>query len=286
MTYLFTHNDLDGVGCAVIAHLAFPSWLSVKYCSYKTINDDVNAFLDTAPADAQIIISDISVDEPTASRLDNFNVRLYDHHPIKVLRPWMTVDTSPTQCGTSLLAAALLPDMSDAVREFVDAVCLYDTWRFEKGVGSFSERLNALLTLLGPRAFVEMVVSALSDDEPFTIPYFFEMAIAHSFEERDNYFEKKEQAMVTTTFEGHTVGLVFADREISLMAEYVFQRHPDLDIVAVCYMPTGVSLRTRRDDINLTELCRARGGGGHQKAAAFYLPGDTAIKAVDIILGQ
>jgi len=39
MTYLFTHNDLDGVGCAVIAHLAFPSWLSVKYCSYKTIKE-------------------------------------------------------------------------------------------------------------------------------------------------------------------------------------------------------------------------------------------------------
>jgi len=284
MTYLFTHNDLDGVGCAVIAHLAFPSWLSVKYCSYKTINDDVNAFLDTAPADVQIIISDISVDEVTASRLDAFNVRLYDHHPIKVLRPWMTVDTSPTQCGTSLLATALLPDMSEAVRDFVDAVCLYDTWRFEKGVGSFPERLNALLGLLGPRAFVEMVVSALSDNESFTIPYFFEMAIAHSFEERDYYFEKKEQAMVTTTFEGHTVGLVFADRDISLMAEYVFQKHPNLDIVAVCYMPTGISLRTRRDDINLTEICRSRGGGGHQKASAFYLPGDTVSKAVDIIL--
>ena len=132
MTYLFTHDDLDGVGCAIIAYLAFPKDLAVTYCSYKTVNQDINTFLDTAPSDAQIIISDISVDEATASRLDHCNVQLYDHHPIKVLRPWMTVDTSVTQCGTSLLAAALLPEMAPAVRDFVDAVCLYDTWQFEK----------------------------------------------------------------------------------------------------------------------------------------------------------
>ena len=57
-------------------------------------------------------------------------------------------------------------------------------------------------------------------------------------------------------------------------------------IVAVSYMPAGVSLRTRRDDINLTEICRQRGGGGHQKAAAFYLSGKTAEHAVEQILRQ
>lgn len=284
MTYLFTHDDLDGVGCAVVAHLAFPTDLAVTYCSYKTVNQEINSFLDTAPSDAQILISDISVDEATASRLDGLNVRMYDHHPIKVHRPWMTVDTSVTECGTSLLAATLLPDMSPAVHDFVDAVCLYDTWRFEKGVNSFSERLNALHTLLGHRGFVEMTVQALSQGEPFTIPHYFELAISNSFAERDRYFERKEKAMVVTVFEGYRTGLVFADREISLMAEYVFQRHPDLDIVAVCYMPAGISLRTRRDDIDLTSICRKRGGGGHQKASAFYLASDVAAKAVDIIL--
>ena len=230
------------------------------------------------------MISDISVDETTASRLDAFNVKMYDHHPIKVHRPWMTINTSVTECGTSLLAAALLPDMSDAVHSFVDAVCLYDTWRFEKGVNSFPERLNALHSLLGHRGFVEMAVQSLSQGEPFTIPHFFEMAISNSFADRDRYFERKEKAMVITDFAGYKTGLVFADRDISLMAEYVFQRHPKLDIVAVCYMPAGISLRTRRDDINLTEICRARGGGGHQKASAYYLTSDVAAKTVDIIL--
>lgn len=284
MTYLFTHNDLDGVGCAVIAHLAFPSDLSVQFCSYKSIDDDVNAFLDQHLTDALIILSDISVNDETATRLDSYNVLMFDHHPIQVLRPWMSVDNSGTQCGTSLMAAALLPDMSYGVREFVDAICLYDTWQFEKGANSLSERLNALLGILGHDGFIEMVVPTLAKGQSFTIPHFFETAIQHSFNERDRYCERKETTMVVTTFEGYTTGLVFADRDVSFMAEYVFQRHPELDIVAVCYMPAGISLRTRREDINLTEICRQRGGGGHQKAAAFYLPSETAWKAIDIIL--
>ena len=92
--------------------------------------------------------------------------------------------------------------------------------------------------------------------------------------------------MITTALSGYRTGIVFAERDISLLADYVFDRHPDLEIVAVCYMPAGVSLRTRRDDIDLTEICRQRGGGGHQKASAFYLPGDAAKRAVDQILRQ
>ena len=43
MTCLFTHDDLDGVGCAIVARLAFPDDLVVKYCSYKSINSEINS---------------------------------------------------------------------------------------------------------------------------------------------------------------------------------------------------------------------------------------------------
>ena len=45
MPCLFTYDALDGAGCAVIAHLAYPDDLDVRYCSCKTINDEVNAYL-------------------------------------------------------------------------------------------------------------------------------------------------------------------------------------------------------------------------------------------------
>ena len=285
MICLFTHDDLDGVGCAVIARLAFPDDLIVKYCSYKTVNDDINAFLDQLQIPAKIIISDISITEATAARLDGYDVVMFDHHPIDVLRPWMTVDNTGNECGTSLMAKALLPGAGAAVMDFVENIRLFDTWQLEKGVGSFPERLDALHNLLGHRGFEEIVLQSLFHGEPFTIPHYFEIAVSHAFEERDRYFEKKEKAMITTEFCGHRTGVVFAERDISLMADYIFRKHPKLDIVAVCYLPAGVSLRTRRDDINLTEICRQRGGGGHQKAAAFYLKKEAVGSAVDIILG-
>ena len=285
MTCLFTHDDLDGVGCAIVARLAFPDDLVVRYCSYKTINSEINCFLDQLQVPVKIIISDISVNEETAKRLDGYDVAMYDHHPITVLRPWMTVDNSGEECGTSLLAKALLPDASAAITSFVDSIRQFDTWKYKKGTDSFPERLDALHVLLGHRGFEAMVLQSLADDELFSIPHFFDMAVTHYFEERERYFEKKEKNMVTTDFNGYKTAVVFAERDISLMAEYVFQKHPNMDIVAVCYLPTGVSFRTRRDDINLTEICRQRGGGGHQKAAAFYLKRDTVGRAVDVILG-
>ena len=294
MTYLFTHNDLDGVGCAVIARLGIPQPLSITYCSYGSVDHEICDLLDKLTTPAEIYISDISVKEETARRLDEYldrseggSVRLFDHHPVKVSRPWMTVDTSPMECGTSLLAKALIPNPSPAVSAFVDAVCSFDTWRFEKGIRAFPERLNALHDILGHHGFEELVLEALNADEPFSIPYLFELAVQNSFLERERYFQAKEQAMITTTFSGYRAGVVFAERDISLLADTIFKDHPELDIVAVCYMPAGVSLRTRREDINLTEICRIRGGGGgHRKAAAFLLESGTVEKAVDIIFGE
>ena len=62
MTYLFTHDDLDGVGSAVVAYLAYPGSLTVKYCSYKTINSEITALLDSLQSTASILIADINVD--------------------------------------------------------------------------------------------------------------------------------------------------------------------------------------------------------------------------------
>ena len=98
MTCLFTHDDLDGVGCAIVARLAFPDDLVVRYCSYKSINSEINFFLDQLQEPVKIIISDISVNEETATRLDGYDVAMYDHHPITVRRPWMTIDISGGEC--------------------------------------------------------------------------------------------------------------------------------------------------------------------------------------------
>jgi oligoribonuclease NrnB/cAMP/cGMP phosphodiesterase (DHH superfamily) len=46
---LFTHTDLDGVGCAILAYLAFGKEnVAVEYCNYDDIDLRVSQFLSKA----------------------------------------------------------------------------------------------------------------------------------------------------------------------------------------------------------------------------------------------
>ena len=47
-TKLFTHNDLDGVGCAILAKLVFGEDVDIEYCSYRNVDDCVSDFIEEA----------------------------------------------------------------------------------------------------------------------------------------------------------------------------------------------------------------------------------------------
>ena len=45
MVKLFTHTDLDGIGCAILAKLAFGDNVNIEYCNYDNINESVKKFI-------------------------------------------------------------------------------------------------------------------------------------------------------------------------------------------------------------------------------------------------
>ncbi len=82
MIKLFTHTDLDGVGCAVLAKLAFKDEVDIEYCNYDEINEKVLEYINQNDNKIPIYITDISVKEELAKLLDKRgNVQLLDHHP-------------------------------------------------------------------------------------------------------------------------------------------------------------------------------------------------------------
>ena len=46
MYKLLSHNDLDGVGCGIIAKLAFGEDVEIRYNSVSYLNQEVEKFLD------------------------------------------------------------------------------------------------------------------------------------------------------------------------------------------------------------------------------------------------
>ena len=69
MDKIFTHTDLDGVGCAVLAKYYNPE-IEVEFCDYDNVNQKVNDFLDNNIALGDLYITDISVSEEIAERLE------------------------------------------------------------------------------------------------------------------------------------------------------------------------------------------------------------------------
>ena len=110
MYKLFTHNDLDGIGCAcVLKHvvdvlsfkyrLSNTSQVDVSYLSYDNVNSVIQQFINDKEYEnyTLIFITDISVDEETAKLIDKTigdKVVLLDHHQhLEWLDeyPWATV---------------------------------------------------------------------------------------------------------------------------------------------------------------------------------------------------
>ena len=280
--------------------------VEVKYCDYGNINEEVNKLLDRIEMAARlnalpdvrryILLTDISVNYDTAKRLDHvcvkYDIRLdmIDHHQISddiESFEWVHANTSSDVCGTSLLRDFLSckppiydPDNWDildykSTLKFVNDVCLYDNWQFDKSTETNAENLNILLGLLGKDEF-EMIMSAYLTSHP-DIPYIVAeqpeyMFVEADIKKRKEYCALRNQSMKTVFYKGYKVGVVFAERYISSVGDYVLRCHPEIDFCAIVNLPSSVSLRGRSDSLNLgVDIDRPLGGGGHPKAAGYQI---------------
>lgn len=145
MVKLFTDIDLDGLGCGIVAKLAFGEDADISYCSYRNLNQRVEAFLEnTEKKNEEIYITDLAVNADVEKKLEKRyqelkNVRVIDHH-VTALHfnryPWGLVKpdypTGKKTCATSLFYDDLLANKKikqrKSLEEFIDLVRQYDTW--------------------------------------------------------------------------------------------------------------------------------------------------------------
>ena len=85
MYKLLSHNDLDGVGCGILAKIAFGRQVKVRYNSVSGLDREVEWFLENDDKETFLFITDLSVSEVNEKRLESFyqdggKVQLLDHH--------------------------------------------------------------------------------------------------------------------------------------------------------------------------------------------------------------
>ncbi|WP_028559831.1 DHH family phosphoesterase [Paenibacillus pinihumi] len=299
---LFTHTDLDGVGCAVVAWHAFGTAVDIEYCDYPNVNEKVAAFLDD-PGQLglydEVFITDISVNEEVAEHIDADNSltarkwRLLDHHATAEWLnryEWATVlvevyeyhsDSTVKQSGAHMLYWRTEGDFISEIEPFIAAVRSYDTWDWTKTGDTAAKDLNDLFWLIGRDRFLERFVADLS----VTLTESERMLLDIERERIDRYKESKLHQVTVKQIGGYTVGIVFADRYQSEVGSYIVMERADIDFVAMIDPARSVSYRSAdgRTDVGL--FAKSRGGGGHKHAAGSPVTDELRQAIIDTIFG-
>ena len=302
---LFTHGaDLDGVGCAILAYLAFGrDNVGVEYCNYDDVDGKVREFyLCGKPEEYDAIyITDISVDEEVAAEIDELveigqKWRLFDHHAtalwlnqydwshVRVDGGFDGIHTSGTELFSNYLVCNGYFNKFDETQDnnlikFVQIVRDYDTWRWKEldEEGVVCKQVNDLFYIYGCEKFIEWAINQIQGIDYIsplqTFPFFSvtdRALLEQKQREIDIYVESKNNQLVEKIDQfGHAYGVVFADRFVSELGDRLNKLHPELDYIAMIDISHGtVSYRTTNDDIDLGgEIAHSYGGGGRRKAA-------------------
>ncbi len=310
---LFTHTDLDGVGCAILAYLAFGRKnVDVEYCDYDNVNKKVEEFWDNPDLEVYdyILITDISIKEELAIRITNEvsgpRVRLFDHHGTALglnKYDWCTVDTmnhmmNIKTSGTELFYTYLRyheqfdhhsVNVIHNIDRFVDIVRDYDTWRWKElgKEGGICKRINDLFYIYGREKFIDWTLGQI-----LTLKLYRGISIFPIYSEKDMalldqkqkdidiYVEEKNKQLSRKVDDfGHIYGIVFAERYFSELGNRLCEMNPDIEYIAMVDIYEGkIHYRTIREDVDLgREIAHSYGGGGHKKAAESTFNGKAAM---------
>ncbi|NPC92977.1 oligoribonuclease [Bacillus sp. WMMC1349] len=288
MYYVYSHNDLDGVGCGIIAKIAFGEQVDVRYNSVTSLDIQVERFLSAVEnrrkTQEGLFITDLSVHQDNEKRLNDYaesggKIKLIDHHKTALhfnQYPWGLVkvdyEDGRLASATSLFYEYLIENglltKTKALDQFVELVRKYDTWEWERTEDLQAKRLNDLFFMVSIDEFEEKMIRRLKENEQFSFNEFEEKILDMEEEKIERYIRRKRREIVQTFINGHCVGIVYAENYHSEVGNELGKDNPHLDYIAILN-PGGkkVSLRTIHDQIDVSEIAATFGGGGHAKAS-------------------
>lgn len=282
-----SHNDLDGMGAVVVGKYYFGDKIVIHYnASYNGVNKLAwKVLLDKQePIDA-LLITDISVNDAKLIeyiREDSRPVFLFDHHETaKLLNefPWAQVSETST-CGTKLFyqycveAFPINFTNSGDLQSFVELVNAYDTWAWAERPTE-KESVEAVdLSIFASTVGQKFFMDAMLEDDGFFIDEH-NMSIVQTQRDKLQYVlipsAKRNMRHLNLSIPDSNgilksidVGVVvMGGEQLSLVAEALKSESETLILVTSTYM----SLRTSRDDIDMSVFAQQFGGGGHKQAA-------------------
>lgn len=287
MYHLFTHNDLDGVGCGILAKLAFGDQVNVRYNSISSLDHQIGQYIEKAYQQQNsdsLIITDLSTNDEIAQKLNEIvnkgaQVRLIDHHKTALHfndYSWGMVKVeyengklaSATSLFYDFLKQHQLLNDRTSITEFVELVRQYDTWEWDVNNNQKAKRLNDLFYMVSIDEFEEKMVNRLQEQEQFEFDEFEQKLLEMEEEKIERYIRKKKRELIQTFIDNHCVGVVHAESYHSELGNELGKENPHIDYIAILNLGAKkISYRTIHDHIDVSNIAEQYGGGGHAKAS-------------------
>jgi oligoribonuclease NrnB/cAMP/cGMP phosphodiesterase (DHH superfamily) len=288
---IFTHDDIDAAGCGILGTLAYGNDVNIEYHHHESLAKRWPEFLiqrmaytgDVYTDYDLIFICDICPTEEWAKVMDDLNkkqprFKVFDHHKSALhltQYDWATIKIEHypghPACGTSLfynylVIQGLVPQMED---EFINLIRELDTWEWEKKNNLRARDLGRLFTFYGMEAFVESYVHHFTKNDT-GVDYFneFDNNVLYFLDkEIESYLKSKSKNIIEKEVDGYNAAIVFAEKFPSELGNYIAKNNPQYDLAIIINASNGISYRCVKDNVDLSEIAKRRGGGGHQKAS-------------------
>ncbi len=290
---LFTHkNDIDGMGNAILAQLAFDE---VDYVLCGTF--DLTEAVESHYKDAsiynydKIYVTDLCLEDPVLSKIAtdanlDGKVQVFDHHktftaPKYTSHPFITVQIANEKglcCGTSLfyqhlLSEGLLDPDNIAIKEFVELTRQHDTWEWRNIYNNEKSReLSILFDALGYDGYIALMTEKLEDSSTKEFDFNpMERTLInnrkHQIAEKCEYYADK---IFYKEILGMKAGIVFITYEYrNELAEYFRENNFDMDFAMMIALDPGVvAYRSVKEGVHVRPVAELFGGKGHEKAAS------------------
>lgn len=318
---LFTHNDLDGIGCEILGKLAFDN---IDVTIVKNPNDasqKVEEFIYSGEVDLydKVFITDISVNMDVANAINEYcpeKFVLLDHHATANelnIFEWAKVkvfdSNAHKESGTSMFFDYLdahgffiAEIYRDAIIVFAEKVRRYDTWEWKEIYGDQeASDLNSLFFLLSRSRFVDTMINKFKRSNPIVVTEgrwlqmispTDRMIIEIDNDKTNSYIQRKNKQMTVKHMKinkkVYSLGVVFAEQHISALGNKLSEMHDYLDFIAIIDMGSNkVSYRTIHDHIDLGKYVASQfGGGGHAKASGNEFSESILNLTTDMIFGM
>ena len=296
---LFSHTDLDGIGCVILAKYIFAN-LDYEMCDYGNINDKIKEFLNNNYLKYDtIFITDISVNEEVAEMLDKCGKKivLLDHHKTAEWLnkySWAKVKENDFELGRktsgTLMFYRYLDDnkfsvLKSQIRDFVYMVNDYDTWYWNQIGDIKPKQLNDLYYIYKSENFINKVLTFFISDNDNIFTSTDELLLNIKQEDINSYIEKKNKTLIKYDICGYKAGIVFCENYISETGNQLCKLNLDLDFIALINMDSTVSYRTIKD-VDVSQIAKTFGGGGHPKASGSQIDSLINEKLLSLIFNR